>query len=492
MILYLLKHQWAQFRRSASFERELGLTILIAVIVLFFTANLIFLAIKLPELINNIDGIGDPVKFINVAIIYYLLAELVIRFLLQQVPVLDIQPYLSLPIKRKNIARFLLGKSIFSIFNVYALVLTLPFALKGLVPTFGFGSAMAWFVSVVALSLSLHFFNILFKKKLEEIPVVWVIILALAAGNYALTHYYGINIFEPIANALYAIIGQPYLVIVPLFLMATLIYLSYKFFCENLYLEEITEKKANNVETYSESFGFLGRSTLSNTLILQEIKMIIRHKRTRSVLLLSLLFVGYGLIFFGEDNYSGTKSFYIFLGIFMSALFTINYGQFFWSWYTNQLDFFLTRPIAVQSLIEARYKLLIVASLVSTALCVPYVYFGWDVLLLLICCCLFNMGINIPIMIRISMWSPKPIDLNKGAIMNYQGTGAAQWLMGLPILLSPYAVFIPVNYFFGYIPALLAIALVGAIGIVLRNYFIGLIARKFAQLKYKFIHDLTI
>ena len=76
--------------------------------------------------------------------------------------------------------------------------------------------------------------------------------------------------------------------------------------------------------------------------------------------------------------------------------------------------------------------------------------------------------------------------------MNYQGTGAAQWLMGIPLLAGPYLFYVPFNMLFGHFAGLGAVAFAGIIGFTLRDYFFNLIIKKLKKIKYKLIHDLTI
>jgi hypothetical protein len=105
---------------------------------------------------------------------------------------------------------------------------------------------------------------------------------------------------------------------------------------------------------------------------------------------------------------------------------------------------------------------------------------------------IYNIGINIPFMIRLSLWGPKPIDLNKSAMMNYQGSGAAQWLMGLPLLFGPFIIYVPLNIYFGHLVGLSALALVGLAGFTFRDFFLSQITKKVNSLKYQLIHNLTI
>src|SRR5690606_2627096 len=72
----------------------------------------------------------------------------------------------------------------------------------------------------------------------------------------------------------------------------------------------------------------------------------------------------------------------------------------------------------------------------------------------------------IHLIIYLAIWKPKPMDLNKGAMFNYEGVGAAQFLMVIPLLGAPYAVFLPLSYFFNDYIGLAGLALLGAIGLL--------------------------
>ncbi|MBK6266597.1 hypothetical protein JKA74_16245 [Marivirga sp. S37H4] len=493
MIKHLLRHQWYQFTRSGSFGRELGLTILIIILAIIVLASLISLSFALPFIIEDLPAAADnPFLFFNKALIYYFFLELFLRYFLQKIPVMDVEPYLNLPITRGKIAGFLLGKSLLSVFNLISLILVVPFAVSIVSPEYGTFPAIAWVASIFFTSIIIHFFNILFKKKLENMIWVWILILGIAGGNYLLSLYTSFDFLAPLANALIATIEIPVLLLIPLIASIVLYIINYKFITQNLYLEEIGEKSNDNVENYSDRLSFLGNSGISGAIILQEIKMIFRHKRTRSVLFLSIFFLAYGLMFFGRDEYQDSKGLFVFVGIFMSGLFSINYGQFLWSWNTNQMDFFFTRPLGIETWIKARYKLVMSSVVLATILSIPYVYFGWEALAVILAGSLYNAGINIPLMMRLSLWGPKPIDLNKGAFMNYQGTGAAQWVMGLPLFLGPFVFYTPTYYLLGHNEGVIAVAVAGILGYIFKDYFLKKIAQKLSEEKYRLIHQLTL
>jgi len=487
-----LKHRYLQFSRSPSFGREMGVTILIAIMALFVTFGVVIFALILPRMINELTGSGDTVTLINKMVIYYFIFEFVMRYLIQKVPVLDIEPYLTLPIPRRRISLYLLARSFISLFNAYPAILLTPLAIEIITPAYGTNAAIAWVMAILCISWSLHCLQLMFKNKYEDKPWVWMLLLGVAAGNYGIDYYYGTNLLQPATNFFGWILSNPWISLLPVAFLVFIVYRTYHFLHANLYMEEISAQQKNIGESYSDRLAFLTRRGLIEIFMLQEIRLILRHKRTRSVIVLSLLFIPYGLLFFGREDYGESSPIFILIGIFMSGLFTINYGQFFWGWNTNQLDFFFSRPITLKIWVRSRYRLLVLSAVLSTLLCLPYLYFGWKVMFTLFCCGLFNIGVNIPLMMRMAMWQPKAIDLNKGSFMNYQGTGLAQWIMGIPLLATPYLFYLPFQLYFGHIAGIIAVGFAGIVAFLFRDYLISMLVEKLKASKYQLIKNLIL
>jgi len=77
------------------------------------------------------------------------------------------------------------------------------------------------------------------------------------------------------------------------------------------------------------------------------------------------------------------------------------------------------------------------------------------------------------------------LDITSSASFNWQGVGASQWLLGLPLLLVPLIIYIPFGIFDKPYLGLAMLALLGLIGLLLRNYWVGVIVRKFEKQRYK-------
>jgi len=176
--------------------------------------------------------------------------------------------------------------------------------------------------------------------------------------------------------------------------------------------------------------------------------------------------------------------FLLFVAIFITGIFMINYGQFLFSWQSNHFDFTLTRPVSLAQVVESKYWLLCGITVICFVLSIPYVYFGWHILLTHLAAALFNMGVNVFVIMNLAMWNPKKIDLTKSSMMNHQGVGAAQWVMGIPVLLSPYLFYLPFSIAGYPTRGVVAVGLVGIIGLVFRTKLLSLTTKRLQERRY--------
>ena len=488
----ILKHQWLSFRRSPSFEKDLGVKIFLAVMGIFFLFYIVLAALSLDTVIQDFKGEMNSVNFINQFLLYYFLTELVIRYFMQTVPILDVAPYLHLPISKKLVASFLLIKSFFSPYNLLAPAIFVPIYYKIVLPELGLQSAITWLIFNLLLSLSLHFFNILFKKKFENNLIAWSLIILASAAHYVSFNYFNFQLF-PLNQLLNHAMNTSFYVALPLALMISLIAICYRFFTSHLYTEDLADDKILSGEKFTSKFGDWEKKGLVNTLIIQELKLILRHKRSKSSLLISAIFLFYPLIILNRSGDDSSPMFmFMLVSVLLTGTFIMNYGQFLWSWNSNQMDFFLTKINPYTQWVESRYRLLLYSAIITGILAVPYLFFSTDMIWAIIAAAIYNMGINSMLIMRMSLWGPKAIDLNKGSMMNYQGVGAAQFLIGLPVVIGPMIIYGIFSGIWGAYIGILTIAIAGLIGIALRKIFFNAIAKKLQKDKYKLIYDLTI
>lgn len=481
MVSILLSHGWKKFTRSSAFAKEAAASVFMGIMALMMVGYSLALGFGLNYLITEGLNQPDSFMFINMLLLYYFVLEFVMRYMIQNVPVLDIQPYLHLPIKRSHMMHFLLGKSLVHVLNISVLLLFTPFAFTIVTGKFGIAAGWSWLLSIWIVSLSLHYVVILFKKKLDD--SIWgILTIVLLFSGLAAADYYQWFRLSDVSATIFSATTQPVMLLILFPILAGLYFFNYHIFIQGVYTDEQLSK---TVSRKSQEFTFLkGLGNIGDWISL-ELKLILRNKRPRTVLYMSAMFLLYGLFFYTQKTYTeGMPGFLLFVGIFITGIFMINYGQFLFSWQASHFDFTLTRPVSLRQFIESKYWLLNTVTLFCFLLSIPYAYFGWNIVFNHLMLTLFNMGVNIFIILNMAMWGPKKLNLTKGGSMNYEGVGAAQWVMGIPILVSPYIIYTPFAIAGRHDLGVLAIGMIGLIGIVLRPYLLTFTTKRLERLKY--------
>lgn len=79
----------------------------------------------------------------------------------------------------------------------------------------------------------------------------------------------------------------------------------------------------------------------------------------------------------------------------------------------------------------------------------------------------------------------KRLDITKSASFNWQGVGATQWILGLPFILVPIFIYLPFGIMDKPYWGLFAIGLFGLVTLLMRNFWINLLVKKFEKQRYK-------
>ena len=487
MVGKLLSLEWKSFTRSASFGKSLGLKIFMIFIGAYFAVMFLFMGIGLYPIIKKVFPEEDPLFKLNEYILAWLAFELIFRFFMQSLPVVQIKPLLLQNIKKVKVINFVLLKSLFSFYNILPILIYVPFAIVVAVKSNHTAVSMTgWACSVLFLSFSVNYFNFLIKKKFAEdlksfLPAI-ILILVLASLEY----FDVFPVSEKFGLFLNYVLEMPYLAILPLVLVIVFFVWVRATLKKKFYLDSGLKTKQKEVK--SQDFEWLKRFGDIAPFLQLDMKLIWRNKRPKTTVYLSFFFLLYGLLFFTNSVYEGMPVMFVFAGIFISGIFMINFGQFVPSWDASYYQMIMSQNIPMRKYLASKAALISFSIIILTILSTPYVYFGWNILLIIFVCALYNLGVNVPLLMFTGSFNKKRIDLEKSPFMNYQGTGAAQWLVALPLLAVPIGLFYLFYKVFNFNIGLLAIGVLGVIGILLRNYLMDRITIRYKKNKYAMIH----
>jgi hypothetical protein len=482
----LVSHQIKKSFRAKYFSQGWGVKILMGFLVLYFGGAFLLLGIFMPEVLTKTHPSAPSLTgLFNSFILYYFLVDLAMRFFLQDLNLLSVQHYLLQNIRKSKVINFLLGTSIFSFFNLIPLFFIVPFAFRGVKPEMSTGPALLWLLSLLMVVLSSHFIVIFVKRAAavrQWVFFVFAGVVALLLGANALDYLS----LSQVSAKLFSGLGQLWFIAIPFALVALSYLANFRFLQKQSYIDQW---KKQGKEASTQSFGYLESKGALGTMIANELKLILRNKRTKSILVMTVIFCAYGLLFYaGDDVLEGVYQGFgwkIFAGIFMTGIFMINYGQFLIGWEGAYFDGILTRAYPMQTFFKAKFWLLVFSAVITYVLTLGYVYFTIDALWINTACFIYNVGVNSFVLLFASTYQKKKIDLSKGSAFNYQGTSATQFIIVLPLMILPILIFQAFNIFDKPYYGLGALAAAGLISLAFSKAWFNEIAKNFQEKKYK-------
>ncbi len=485
MIKHFLSLEWKQYFRSSYWQKSMLLNILLAFFALWIVASFLILGFAAFPIIKKLYPESDPFIVFNSFLFFWILGDLFVRFFFQKLPVMSVKPLLTLPIKRGKVVNYVLGKSVFSFFNFLPLFAIIPFGIMLISNDYPITTVLVWILAMIIITLIINFLNFIIESLSAKTELAFVPIMIIVGVLYGLNHFGIVSFSSLVGNGVTAITNNPVLLIIPLAILSLLYVLNFKELYKKLYLDSSLKTKtkqatSTNLE-WTKKFGDIA------PFMQLDLKLITRSKRARSSLWMLGLGLLYGLFFYPNPIYAEMDWFFIFIGIFVTGIFLINFGQFIPAWDSGYYKLLMSQNVKYEKYLKSKFTLMVMSVIIMFVLSIPYVYFGWKILLAHFAAAVYNIGINSHVMLFGGSFNRKKIALDQKAAFNFQGTGAVQWLIGLPLMVLPMIIFASLNYLFNFEVAIGAIIILGLLGIAFHQSIMRLITKKYQDSKYKMI-----
>lgn len=485
MVKRFLKLEWKSFLRSASFGKGIALKILMGFFALYFIVIFLGVGFALYPGLKKMYPDKDPLILVNGFLFYWILADLVLRFFFQKLPVMFVKPLLTLPIKRSKIVNYVLGKSVMSFFNYLSLFAILPFGITLIVKGYPPSAVLIWILALVITILIINFLNFIIESFSAETELSFLPIMGIAGGLFALNYFEIVSFSKLVAQGFNAIYSSPIFIIVPVLILIGLYVFNFKLLKQKLFLDsglktKVDEAITTNLE-WTKNFGDIA------PFMQLDLKLLWRNKRTKSSIWMLGLGLLYGLFIYTNPKFQEIPSFFIFVGIFSTGIFLINFGQFIPAWDSGYYKLLMSQNIKYEQYLKSKFTLMALSVVILFVLGIPYVFFGWKILLAHFAAAIYNVGINTHVILYGGSFNRKKIDLSQKAAFNYQGTGAVQWLIGIPLFFLPMGLFVLFYFLLNFEIACLILAIFGVTGIVFHQKIMRAITAKYLLSKYKMI-----
>jgi hypothetical protein len=478
---------WRETLRSAYWGKSLATTIGLGLLALYFSANFLFLGFFIPEILAKEFPNDDPVMKFNSLVLAYFAIDLLVRQLMQKLPTVSFKPLLLQNIRRNTIANYLLTRSLLNFFNVLPFFLLVPVTFRMVAETHSGIATTGWFLSLLILIFSNHFLAIYLKWRFNEAEYGFFILLAALAGLFVINHFGIVDLSGAMGKLLDLVLLYPAISIALAALPVLFYFLNVRFLLSRMFINLISGKqKEETIRDYS----WLDRLGENGRFIALELKLIWRNKRPRSTAMMTLIFLFYGFLMYRPTNGAEVPEFaYILGGIILVGMFSISYGQFFPAWHSNYFSMLMCQRLKMKQFLKSFYLLVTAISVACYFITLPYALIYPKIIYTHLAMLFYNLGVNIPIMFWVGMYSKKRLDLNQSSVMNYQGVGASQWLGGLPLMLGPISLFYLFKLAFGTIGGYVALGTIGLIGILFHSVIIDFFSKQYLKQKHQLIKN---
>lgn len=486
MVSDFTRLEWKQFIRSSYWQKSVALNIFLVFIALYFILVFFGLGISLYPLLKDNFPDKDPFNIVNEFLFYWFLADLLMRFFFQKLPVMSVKPLLLLPVKKGKIVHYVLGKSVISFFNFLPLFTVIPFGVFLISEGYDLARVLNWMFLLVIATQIINFLNFIIESKSSGTDLAMLPILIIIGSLYFLNHFKILTLDVYLFHAINWTISSSFYLAIPFLLLLLLYFINFRMLLSQLYLDQSLQSKATVVS--SSDLSWTNRFGASAPFLQLDLRMLWRNKRPRSSVFIVFIGLFYGLIFYPNPLYQSMQGMYVFVGIFVTGIFLINFGQFIPAWDSGYYKLLMSQNIPYKDYLQSKYLLMASSAFLMFVLSIPYVYFGWQVLLIHFAAMIYNVGVNTHVLLFAGSFNRKKIDLTQRAAFNYQGTGAVQWLVGIPLMALPVGIFYLLYKLLNFESGIASLIGLGILGFLFHEKLMKFITKKYIDSKYKMIN----
>lgn len=478
MFLKFLRLEIKSFFRGTSLGVNLAMKILRFIGILYFMACLAGGAFAAFFYVRD-QMHQDPLKVVSKFLIIAWAADLILKYIWQEMSTQNIKPFLTLNIPKNTLVNYMFVKTFLSALSWLNSLFFITFSVIAMFNGYSITGILAWFTGISFLFYLNNFINILFNDKEAFVISIGCLFAAIAGLGY----YHIVPVLSYSENFIYSFYQSPYFIIVPIVLFFGLWIICFKYIRKEFYLDQGLEAKKQFGKT--ENIAFLNKYGVIGTFINNDIKMLRRNKVTKGILIGSFFFLFYGMLMFTSAIYK-TPAMIMFMGLFVTGGFQFLFGQRVPAFDSSYYPLMMTLNVPYKEYLKAKWWLINIVTAASMIIALFYVYFGWEMYITFFAAGLYNMGVNSQFTLWSGAYNKTQIDLNskEKRIGQKNSLNLKALLLLIPKMLLPMGVFALSKYFFGMTGGVISIAILGLLGFFLREKIFNIIVKQYKREKY--------
>ena len=463
--------------RHPMLEKNRFMKMLAIFMFLYYAAILVLMGVMLPMGFRGMYNGVSAFHVMDGLVLYLLMTDFWMRFMLQETPAQRGRPYALLPIRRSFLMHVYLFSSVFSLGNLFWGFLLVPFGLLAVMPLLGWCALLRWLLAWWLLFI-INSFCYLYVRTLISRHILWVLLpAAIHAALLFIMLWPEENILDiPLTEMMYQLtLGNVLYYLAIAALLAILYWANYRLQMTMVYNEvaqkEEVEMKHTTEMSYLNRYGALGE------YLKLEMKMRMRNKtiRLQFLTLLGMMILLSGLLYFTDIYDNGfMKSFiclYDYVGLGMTMLISIMCHE------GNYIDGLMSRRESILQLLYAKFYFNSAILLLPFCLLIPLMIIGKISVWMNLGYLFFTAGVLYPICFQMAVYNKETLPLNQ-KLTSKQGNWVQQ-LVSIVILFLPIGVEKVFTLLLGNPWGFVMLAVLGIVGLSLHQWWLRNIYDRF-------------
>lgn len=432
----LRKHRKLAEKRHPALEQNRFAKFFLFFGVVFVLAYFLLIGLGIAGILEGIFPNMEPYHMLDQGLIYFLLADFLLRFTLQKVPAQEMKPYLLLPVRKKTLLNIYLALSGLSGFNFIWWMVFLPFSFLTIFRFYGLTGILLYNIGIWLLVVLNNYWyllcRILINERMSYVALPVVVYALLGTVEFTLGH--------PVATFTMNL-GEGYIEGNPLAFGGTLaailfMALAVRQVQRHYIYSELSKVRDTKVKHIFE-FSFLERYGEIGEYLRLELRLIFRNKagkiQFRAGVFCILMFSA--IMSFDIEAYSSVlgQSFvlaycYAVLGLMLTQLMSFE---------GNYIDGLMSRKESIYNLLRAKYYFYCALAILPFLLLLPALFKGRITLLASLAYLLLAVGPIYWMMFQMAVFNKKTIALNESISGKNRGSTLYQSLLSMAAFAAP-------------------------------------------------------
>ena len=447
---------------------------------------LIMFAFLFIGLFSEIFPSMEPYHIFNKGMCYLLMADFLMRFTMNKLPVQEIKPFVLLPMGKNRVLRSYLVLNGLSGYNLIWMFMLVPFGFGTLFKYFGFVGVLGFLVGYWLLMLLNNYWYVLCRTLMNQ-NILYVLLpiavygLLLVGLLVAETNYIG-NFCLELGEGFFQWEWPTFVgVIVVIWGMFELCHIVQKRVVYKELSKTEVVKKLKKVAEYK----FLDRFGEVGEYMRLEIKLLSRNKvpRTQFFMGLSIMLMFSAALAF-TDVYDGAFMRYFVTVYNFSVLGVLVLSQTM-SYEGNYLDGLMSRKESILNLLRAKYYVQCVLLLLPLAIMLIPIAKGKLTLLSALACFFLASGFTFWILMQMAVYNKLTLNLNTKVTGKNSGGSFFQTMIIMAGFFGPVIIIRPLIALFSEPTAMLIILAIGLGFTLTHPLWLRNIYKRFMQRRYE-------